>query len=189
MKTSSTPEAPLFVFYILLFLYDFTLYLYRYAKWQGSPQGITDIVRIGSRSKSEVLQQYNLRELASSKTTTVLSGSERWRFSTLIQEKQTLEGRLENMRERLARSNPSRRASDAWGDMDTFLRENHRDIWEQLQVRSSGTTDDGMKVRFPVPLNSRGTILIGATLMAVPGNWPRLHVVAVSEAETPARTT
>lgn len=67
-------------------------------------KGITDIVRIGSRSKSKRLEQYNLRELDQKSRGSTLTLSENRRLSLVHRELELVQGRIRELAELLAGS-------------------------------------------------------------------------------------
>jgi hypothetical protein len=67
-------------------------------------KGITDIVRIGSRSKSKRLEQYNLRDLDQKSRGSTLTLSESRRLSLVHRELELVQGRIRELADLLAGS-------------------------------------------------------------------------------------
>lgn len=65
-------------------------------------KGITDVVRIGSRSKSKQLEQYNLRELANKSRAQTLNPAESRRMGVVYREIESVEERLQQLADMLA---------------------------------------------------------------------------------------
>ena len=104
--------------------------------------GITDIVRIGGRSRSDRLAEYNLREQAHSGKTPFTREQTR-RYAQL---KQTIEEAEKDVT-RLERILKREIGEKWWDRVGDFLRSEEPESWRQLRLEDSDIVDrDGFKV-------------------------------------------
>jgi hypothetical protein len=98
--------------------------------------GITDIVRLGGRSKNDRLSQYNLREQASSGKVPFTREQTR-RYAQL---RGTIEEAEKDVN-RLERGLGREIGEKWWARVRDHLQDHHTDAWRQLQVASSDLKD------------------------------------------------
>ncbi|KAG2495742.1 hypothetical protein HYH03_006339 [Edaphochlamys debaryana] len=103
---------------------------------------ITDIVRVGGRSKSQRLQPYNLRELTgpNNMSRPRLDDVAFRRVKALRQEADDLEGEIERLQDKLRVTAGVRAVDDdddfifinLWGELEDLLEEEHEEAHEQI---------------------------------------------------------
>ena len=89
--------------------------------------GITDIVRIGGRSKSKVLEPYNIKTLAASRMASMSSGFKR--RAAILYEKRSL---LAAEAEALAAKVNATGQSASWWLLSDYLRVNEKKVFKEL---------------------------------------------------------
>eukprot|EP00884_Botryococcus_braunii_P010997 jgi/Botrbrau1/1989/Bobra.0052s0031.1 len=112
-------------------------------------EGVADVVRVGTRSKSQRLEQYNIanlaKENASSNNTPSRSAESRRKFN-LEDERRSLESGISDIRQLLAETKAVQAACffKTWREASPFFRDRYPGVLKQLMERVNGK--DGVRI-------------------------------------------